>query len=422
MDTTEQFKFLNSKLWIETTQTNYMAPNKLKHLVVNYGYKRSDWSDSLEKKILALRKVNSFPLFVESIARNFWFFQTDEIVKSISKIEKQGERLFSLVRNNISFTNAFARDAQYEEAIMSAIYEGANTTRSEAKKFIVNKQMPVNKAQWMIFNNFKANEWIKEHRELPLSKEIVLKIHEIVAKNTLDEEDAPYCGVFRDDDVVVGNASIHRGVDVSLINPSLDEVIELVTNNQRYLHPLLKGIILHYFVAYIHPFFDGNGRTARTLFYFKCLKHGLDWVNFLSISAALKEPGKGYENSFKLVKENDWDLTYFIIYSLKSLDRALEIVERKIDKLCQIPGLKNFIKLNDNQISLLQRLYLHHLRLIDVKEHANNIEKSDESARLDLKELVALDLLFEEKHKNRSLFYINKEKVDELITKFSVVK
>lgn len=422
MNTVEQFQFLNSKLWIETTQTNYVPLSKLKHVISSYGYKRTDWSDFLETKVLALRKVNSFPLFVESINKNFWFFQTDEIVKSISKIEKQGERLFSLVRKNISFTNAFERDAQFEEAIMSAIYEGANTTRSEAKKFIVNNQAPVNKAQWMVYNNFKANEWIREHRELPLSKEVILKIHEIVTKNTLDKEDAPYCGVFRDDGVVVGNASIHKGVDVSLIEPSLDEAIELVTNSKRYLHPLLKGIILHYFIAYIHPFFDGNGRTARTLFYFKCLKHGLDWVNFLSISAALKEPGKGYENSFKLVKENDWDLTYFILYSLKSLDKALEIVEMKIDKLCQIPKLKDFIKLNDNQVTLLQRLYLHHLRLIDVKEHANNIEKSDESARLELKELVALDLLFEEKHKNRSFFYINKEKVNDLLIKFSVVK
>lgn len=416
MDTAEQFKFLNSKLWIETTQVNYISPEKLKHLITNYGFKKTDWNNSLEAKIVALRKVNSFPLFLNSIDKNFWFFPTDEIMESINKIEKQGERLFSLVKKNVSFTKAFSRDAQYEEAIMSAIFEGANTTRSEAKKFIANRMTPVNKAQWMILNNFKANEWIQENRNLPLTKEIVLRVHEIVTRNTLEKSDAPYCGVFRDDDVVVGNALIHKGVDIGIIEPAIDEVIELVTNNKRYIHPLLKGILLHYFIAYIHPFFDGNGRTARTLFYLKCLKHNLDWVNFLSISAALKEPGKGYENSFKLVKENDWDLTYFIIYSLRSLDRALEIVEKKIDKLCKIPMLKDAIKLNDDQIALLQRLYLHPLRVIDVKEHAENIRKSDESARLELKELVVNDLMFENKHKKRSLFVINKEKVDELLS------
>lgn len=413
MEASEQFKFLNSDLWIETTQTNYVAPSKMKHLVTKYGYKRSDWGSFLESQVLGLRKINSFPLFMNTIQKKFWFFQTDEILKNLTCIEKKGEALFQQVRANMSFTKAFARDAQYEEAIMSAIYEGANTTRSEAKKFITNKESPESKAQWMIYNNFRANEWIKDHRNLPLSKEVILKIHETVTVNTLDAEDAPYCGKFRDGGVVVGNENIHRGVDHNLIGSAVDEAIDLITNNQRYLHPLMKGIILHYLIAYIHPFFDGNGRTARTLFYFKCLKHNLDWVNFLSISSALKEPGKGYENSFKLVKENDWDITYFILHSLKSLERALDIVEGKVEKLCEIPKLKKLLSLDDSQIALLQRLYLHSDRVIDVKEHAQNIQKSDESARLELKALVVLDLLFEEKLKNKSYYYINKEAVDE---------
>ena len=415
MDASEQFKFLNSKFWIETTQAKYVAPEKLKHLISTYGYKRSDWNKFLGKQILSLRKINSFPLFMESIDKKFWYFQTDEILKNVTAIEKKGEELFRIVRSNMSFTKAFARDAQYEEAIMSAIYEGANTTRSEAKKFISNRESPASKAHKMVLNNFKANEWIKDNKSIPLTKEVVLRIHEIITIGTLEKEDEPYCGKFRDDEVVVGNASIHKGIDEGLINDAIDEAIQLITNNQRYLHPLLKGIILHYLIAYIHPFFDGNGRTARALFYFKCLKHGLDWVNFLSISSALKEPGKGYENSFKLVKENDWDLTYFIIYSLKSLSRALDIVEEKVNKLCSIPNLKDSLSLDDTQITLLQRLYLHTERIIDVKEHAANIGKSDESARLELKDLVAKDLLFEQKFKKKSYFIVNKEKIDEYV-------
>ncbi len=419
MDSVEQFKFLNSKFWIETTQAKYIEPSKLKHLITNYGYKRTDWSQGLDKQVEGLRKINSFPLFVSSVEKNFWYFQTDEITERITLIEKKGEKLFRIVQKNMSFEKSFELDAQYEEAIMSAIYEGANTTRSEAQKFISNKEKPESVAHWMVLNNFKANEWIKNHCNLPLTKEIILDVHKIITKNTMSKEDEPYCGKFRDDGVVVGNENIHRGVDVEKIIPALEEVIDLVTNNKRYIHPLIKGILLHYFIAYIHPFFDGNGRTARTIFYFKCLKHELNWVNFLSISAALKEVGKGYENSFKQVKENDWDLTYFIIYCLKSLERALEIVEEKIQKLCMIPKLKDHLNLSLTQISLLQRLYLHHLRMIDVKDHAKYIGKSDESARMELKKLVALDLLFEDKIKNRSYFYVNKQKLDQEIEDFS---
>lgn len=420
MDNKETFEFKNSDLWIETTQSEYIAPDKVKHILNNYGFKRTDWEKGLKDKIINLRKTNAFPLFLESINKKFWFYPTDEIYQRISKLEKRGEKLYQEVCNkSFVLKDDFEVNAQQEEAITSAIYEGANTTRSEAKKFInSNDNTPRSIAHWMILNNFLANNWINENKKLPLSKEIVLTLHEKICKNTLDEEDAPFLGKFRDDKVVVGNEKTHVGVDHGLITKSLDEAIEIITSERRYLHPLLKGIILHYFIAYIHPFFDGNGRTARTLFYFKCLKHDLNWVNFLSISASLKAPGKGYENSFKEVKNNDWDVTYFIIYCLKSLEKALEIVEGKVENLLKIPTIMNPFNLSKDQVLLLQRGYLYKYRSFSIKEHAENIGKTDESARIELKELVAHNFLFEEKRKNKLFFTVNRDEIDEQIKFF----
>jgi Fic family protein len=339
-------------------------------------------------------------------------------MKRINDIERKGEQLYIEISKNGSYKNAFETDARAEEAIMSAIYEGANTTRKEAKKFIANKEKPKNTTQWMVLNNYEANKWINENKNLALDKNMILKIHEIVTKNTLNEEDALYCGKFRDDEVYVGNKA-HKGIDKNLVEGSLNEVIDIVTKSDRYFHPLIKGILLHYFVAYVHPFFDGNGRTARTLFYFKCLKHGLEWVNFLSISADLKAPGKKYENSFKLVKENHWDLTYFILYSLESLERALDVVERKVQKLSKINLLKEVHAVSDSQIGAVQRLYLHKYGAIDVKNHSLNIEKSLEAARLELKGLEAKGFLFEFKVKNKSYYQVDKQFVDQQIEKYS---
>ncbi len=87
----------------------------------------------------------------------------------------------------------------------------------------------------------------------PYINGLVLKIHEIVSKNILEGDDA-FC---------VGS---HQGIALTKIQECLDEVINLTTNHPRFLHSLVRGILLHYFIAYIHPFFDGNGMTARTLF------------------------------------------------------------------------------------------------------------------------------------------------------------
>lgn len=416
MDYKEQFEFLNSELWVQTTQVEYKPPSKIKHLIKDFGYARTDWSSDLEDKIVNLRKLNSIPFFFKNVDKKFWYYQTDQIMKRINDIERKGEQLYIEISRNSSYKKAFKTDARAEEAIMSAIYEGANTTRKEAKKFIANKEKPKNTAQWMVLNNYDANKWINENKNLALDKNMILKIHEIVTKNTLSEEDAPYCGKFRDDEVYVGN-KVHKGADENFIEDSLDEVVDLITKSERYFHPLIKGILLHYFIAYIHPFFDGNGRTARTLFYFKCLKHGLEWVNFLSISAALKAPGQKYENSFKLVKENHWDLTYFILYSLESLEKGLDVIEGKVVKLGKINLLREVHGLSDSQVGVVQRLYLHRYGAIDVKGHSVNIGKSSETARLELKELEAKSLLFEFKVKKKSYYQVNKEFVDQEITK-----
>jgi Fic family protein len=83
---------------------------------------------------------------------------------------------------------------------------------------------------------------------------------------------------------------------------------------------------MHYFIAYIHPISDGNGRTARSIFYFKCLKNELRFVELLSISAYLKDRRQAYEGAFKMAIEHEGDLSFFVDFSLDSLLRALDEV------------------------------------------------------------------------------------------------
>ena len=414
----EDFEFMNSDVWLKYTHARYVSEEEVKHRL-EHEKVPGKWNE-IWQKITNMRKVGAVPMFLDVLDMKFWYFPSDSINKKISEIETLGTKLYDKVSSNSTFIKSFLADAEVEEAISSAIYEGANTTRAKAKQLLESGKRPASKDDWMLLNNMEALDWIKKNRSNSVSIELILKIHQIVTKNTLEGADTNYCGKFRDDSVVVNNSQgkvVHEGIEYTKVETALKEVIKTLTSHPRYLHPLIRGIALHYFVAYIHPFFDGNGRTARTLFYFKLMKHDLKFLELLSISAHLKNTGNQYEKAFEKVQSNDWDLTYFIDYCLESLLAALKIVQGKVDYLLKMNLLKDAYPLNDNQIGLLQRLVLNKYRIVNIEAYAEDIGKSREVARQDLKQLVKIGFLKEQKSGKRFIYQIDAKKIKETVQK-----
>ncbi len=403
----EEFEFLNSDLWLKYTQEKYTPLDDIKYRLDKLGILKSNWSE-LRQKIQIYRKMSAVPFFLKSIDKRFWYFPSDSINKKIHRVESLGNKLFEKIENHSSFKIEFLANAAVEEAVASAIYEGANSTRLKAKALIASGNKPKDKDEWMLVNNHLAMRWVKENSKLPVSHGLVLKIHEIVSKNTLQGDDISFCGKFRNDVVYVGN---HQGTIHRKIKEALTEVIELTTNHPRFLHSLIKGILLHYFVAYIHPFFDGNGRTARTLFYFKAIKNDLKFVELLSISADLKEHGKRYKRSFDLVNEHELDITFFIDFCLDSLVTSLGKVEKKVNYLFDISLLIEKEGLTFNQVSLLQRMALNKYRATSIEKYAREIRKSREIARRELKDLLKKAYLKEEKKGRKFIYYVNSKEL-----------
>lgn len=418
MSAKDDFEFMNSEIWLRYTHAKYLGEEEIRHRVEHEKIP-GKWEE-IWQKIMNTRKVGAVPLFLSSLDMKFWYFPSDSINKKISEIERLGTKLYDKISTDNTFINSFLVDAEVEEAISSAIYEGANTTRAKAKQLLESGKRPASKDDWMLLNNVEALDWIKENRTNQISLDVILKIHQIVTKNTLEGPDTNYCGKFRDDSVVINNAQgkiVHEGIKFEKIEEALKEVIKNVNSHPRYLHPLIRGILLHYFIAYIHPFFDGNGRTARTLFYFKSMKHDLKFVELLSISAHLKNSGNQYEKAFEKVKRHDWDLTFFIDYCLESLLAALKIVQGKVDYLMKINLLKETYPLNENQIGLLQRLALNKYRILSIETYAEEISKSREVARQDLKDLVKIGFLKEQKSGKKFIYQIDSKKLKETVQK-----
>ncbi len=418
MASKEEFDFLNSDLWLKYTQSRYAPIEDIKYRLEKLGISKNDWP-SLKEKIQSFRKMGAVPFFINTIGKKFWYFPSDSINKKIHEIESSGNRLYDRIENQGTFKHEFLANAAVEEAITSAIHEGANSTRSKAKALIASGDKPKNKDEWMLINNYHAMKWIKDNSNLPVSTELILRIHEIVTKNTLEGDDVNFCGKLRDDAVyVTSHLGIkHEGVKHDKLTEALNEAIKSTTDHPRFLHSLLKGIILHYFIAFIHPFFDGNGRTARTLFYFKGMKNNLKFVELLSVSADLKRHGNKYEKSFELVKEHEFDMTYFIDFCLDSLSTALNQVEKKVNYLIDITKLIDSIGINSNQVALLQRMVLNKYGEIAIEEYATNIGKSREIARKELKQLFAKKILKEEKKGKKFVYLVKAKELKQLVEK-----
>jgi Fic family protein len=253
---------------------------------------------------------------------------------------------------------------------------------------------------------------VQNNKALDITNGLILELHRIVTENAMEGDDANFSGKFRDNRVFIGP---HEGIPHELVGQATDEVISLTTKNPRYIHPLLRGILFHYFIAYIHPFFDGNGRTARALFYFNSIINNLNYIQLLSVSAYLKEHGFQYEKAFEKVVSNDLDVTYFLEFCLESILSAFSAVSRKVRRLLKITELREKLDLSVNQIGLLQRMALHKFRTISIEEYADQIQKSREIARQELKALAEVGLVQEFKQGKKLVYQINKPKLDQLV-------
>ncbi len=191
----------------------------------------------------------------------------------------------------------------------------------------------------MIIGNFKMMQHAWEYRERDLSLDLITELHQVGVEGIDDERYHP--GEFRNnDDVVVEDGDgniVHQPPPAATLQKRLAQVIEWVNtnhsdiNNQNYIHPMIKAIILHFIIGYEHPFHDGNGRVARSLFYWYLFKRGFGGFRYIAISTLLKIAPIKYGKSYLYTETDDMDLTYFVDYQCRVIARAIRQFKKNYD-------------------------------------------------------------------------------------------
>ena len=311
-----------------------------------------------------------------------------------------------------------------EEAIASSQIEGAVTTREKAKDMLRKNKKPKNKSEQMILNNFQTIKHIVENKDETLTNETLLEIHKLITHRTLDKQDDE--GKYRTDnkinvvDVIDGEI-VHTPPHHKNVPDLMNELFDFFNNNddEQFIHPIIKGCIIHFMVGYIHPFVDGNGRTARALFYWYLLKNGYWLAEYLSISRLIAKSKTQYALAYLYSEIDENDLTYFINYKIGMMKLAFEslreYIQRKIDEKKQYIHFQKIKGVNERQALILKWIYEEPDILLTVKEIENRFSVSNQTARTDLYELKDkgyLDLI--DLNKKTKAFCKN-EKFEEII-------
>ncbi|WP_375416281.1 Fic family protein [uncultured Hymenobacter sp.] len=329
--------------------------------------------------------------------------------------------------------NRYLVSSIMEEAIASSQLEGAATTREVAKDMLRKKRKPRNQSERMIYNNYQTIQFILTHKSENLTPEMLCQIQERMTLNTLANPE--HAGRFRlNDEVRVEDFTTGEVVHIPPPQKHLTALMEWycafaneepmnpkASAARGFVHPIVRASILHFLLGYIHPFADGNGRTARAVFYWYLLRKGYWLLEYMSISRIIHQSAAQYAKAYLFTEYDSNDLTYFINYQVKTLDLAFtslqQYIERKVAEKKQLRDFRHLVGLNMRQVSMVQELVGEPQADWTIQEVQDRFDVTYQTARTDLMKLADLGLLESRRVGKAKLAYVRAAGFDELVAK-----
>lgn len=341
---------------------------------------------------------------------------TDEIRRLLHEIDRQSPLAVNLGDTNgrddfSELRRTYLQHERIDEAISSSQMEGAATTRQVAQEMLLHERPPRDDGERMIANNYATirslDAWCRE----PLSEDLLARIHRTLTDGLLPESAQ---GRYRTtDDIVVRNRYdevAHQPPPASELPARMAALIAFANQDAEarttFLHPVLKAILLHTLLAYEHPFRDGNGRTARALFYWSLLRDGYWVAPYVSISRMFRQERAAYDEAYLDMETCHLDTTYCVLINLRVFVRGLHDLYAFIeDKNIQTKRWRETFqdKFNARQLDLLDHTLRHPEYHYTFQEHQNWHAISHNTARADLEELETRGFL--KRHKEGRLRY-----------------
>lgn len=214
------------------------------------------------------------------------------------------------------------------EIIATSAIENIDFSRDSVRS-ILSGQASKNEEEKRIEGLKKGLEFISDPGN-KITEENLYKLYKMVIGKYLDEENQFKEGnLYRHDSVyVVGTKVEHTGMSYKQVPSYMKSLVKYI-NQKDDIQDLMKACIIHFYIAYVHPWFDGNGRMARLVHLWFLVQRGYQSVLFVPFSSLIEKTRKQYYDAYQTIEDNyrythTIDVTPFLLYFINNVYNNIE--------------------------------------------------------------------------------------------------
>ena len=292
-----------------------------------------------DKKVTNLKKLGykyphaDIPEFIALLKNGFYKsvplkdFHGNDLVylEGTTQVHLSAAKILLTPQNS---SQLYGTKAMEEEIISTFTIENIDFSRDSVRKIMAG-YAPSDESENRIYGMKKGLEYISDPTHTMTEKNIY-QLYETAVGAFLPEEDKLLPGnYYRHDAVyIVGDKVEHTGISWEKLKGCMGDLIDFI-QDKTPMNDLLKAALIHFYIAYLHPYFDGNGRMARLLHLWYLVQQGYSSALFIPLSEYVNKSRKGYYEAYSLTEENAQisgvlDVTPFLVYFIENVYHKLD--------------------------------------------------------------------------------------------------